>query len=216
MRAILSFTLAFCLPACAFGSGAAEILLLNGHDLAGWELLTSPGAEIGAVCRVNPDGTLAVAGQPLGYLATVETYRNYRLHAEWRWTGRPGNGGVLVHISSGPKDRVWPLCVQIQLKHGNAGDLLPMAGAAFAEPLSTAPGAKTPQLNHASPDSEKPAGEWNSCDIVCQNDTIEVRINGVRQNRVTGCAPHEGRIGFQLEGTPFELRNVRLTPLYND
>jgi hypothetical protein len=42
---------------------------------------------------------------------------------------------------------------------------------------------------------------------------IEVAINGVKQNRVTGCTPASGRIGLQLEGTPFELRNVRLETL---
>jgi hypothetical protein len=195
---------------------AGETSLFNGHDLAGWELVTTPAAEIGAICRVQAGGSLAVAGQPGGYLATTTAYRNYRLHAEWRWPGKVGNGGVLVHISSGPKDRVWPLCFQIQTKNRNVGDLLPMAGATFAEPLSTPPGAKTPQLNHAAPDSEKPAGEWNACDIICRGDIIEVTINGVRQNHVTGCSLREGRIGFQLEGTPYELRNVRLVPLYND
>jgi hypothetical protein len=88
-----------------------------------------------------------------------------------------------------------------------------MAGARFAEKLSTPPEAKTPQLNHAAPDSEHPSGEWNSCDIVCRGDTITVTINGVVQNRVTGCSLREGRIGFQLEGAPYELRHVRLTPL---
>jgi len=30
---------------------------------------------------------------------------------------------------------------------------------------------------------------------------------------VTGSKPAAGQIGFQLEGQPYELRNVRLTPL---
>ena len=40
--------------------------------------------------------------------------------------GKPGNGGVLVHLSSGPKDRAWPLCIQIQTKHKSTGDVLSM------------------------------------------------------------------------------------------
>jgi hypothetical protein len=198
---------------CLLAARAQETSLFNGHDLQGWQLVATPVADIATVCHVQPDGSITVAGEPAGYLATTSPYRNYRLHAEWRWTGKPGNSGVLVHISSGPRDRVWPLCLQIQTKHGNAGDLLPMAGATFAEPLSTAPGAKTPQLNHSAADSERPAGEWNSCDILCRAGAVEVSINGVLQNRVTGCVPREGRIGFQLEGAPFELRSVRLTPL---
>ena len=88
-----------------------------------------------------------------------------------------------------------------------------MAGAAFAEPLSSAPGARTPQLERLGVAAEKALGEWNSVDIVCRDGAIRVTINGVFENRVTGCDPHAGRVGLQLEGFPFEVRNVRLTPL---
>jgi hypothetical protein len=35
----------------------------------------------------------------------------------------------------------------------------------------------------------------------------------VAQNRVSGASPAKGPIGFQLEGTPYELRNVRIEQL---
>ena len=133
--------------------------------------------------------------------------------ASERWSDRPGNGGMLVHIASVPKDGRWPTCFQVQWKNKAVGDLLPMAGAAFAEPLSTPPGAKTPQLNRLGADSEKPVGEWNASDVTCRGNVIEVSVNGVAQNRVTGVSVAEGKVGFQLEGTAFELRNVRITPL---
>jgi hypothetical protein len=180
---------------------------------AGWEFVTDPPAEIGQVCSVRADGVIAVAGSPIGYVATKASYHDFRLHAEWRWPTKPGNSGVLVHISTGPKDRQWPVCYQVQWKNTAVGDLLPMAGASFAEPLSTPPGAKTPQVNHSAPDSERQAGEWNACDVVCRGTTIEVTVNGVRQNRVSGLSVTEGKVGFQLEGTPFELRNVSIVPL---
>jgi len=184
-----------------------------GRDLAGWEFVTDPPVPIANVCAAGPNGVIAVKGSPIGYLATAASFRNYRLHAEWRWTDKPGNSGALVHISSGLKDRQWPICFQIQWKNTAVGDLLPMAGATFAEPLSTPPGAKTPQLNHTAPDSEKPVGEWNSTDVVCQGEAIDVTVNGVRQNRVTGVSTSAGKVGFQLEGTPFELRNVTITTI---
>lgn len=197
------------IAACA--APAAD--LFNGRDFAGWEYVTVPAMDIKEVCTLHPDGVIAVAGKPVGFLTTTATYTDYRLHAEWRWPGKPGNGGVLVHIATGPKDRAWPLSLQIQTKHGNAGDLLPMAGATFAEPLTSTPNAATPIKARTAPDSEKPAGEWNSCDITCRGGAIEVEINGVRQNSVTHAAPAAGCVGFQLEGVPYELRNVRLTPL---
>ena len=187
--------------------------LFNGRDFTGWELITLPATPttITAVCHYNADGSLAVAGQPVCYLATTATYKNYSLHVEWRWTEKPGNSGILIHIASGPKDRAWPICLQVQTKHKSVGDLIPMAGATFAEALD--PAAKVPARPHTAADSEKPIGAWNSCDIVCRDGEITVTVNGVLQNKISRATPQSGCIGFQLEGVPFEIRAVRLVPL---
>lgn len=208
--AALGALLLLALPGCA--APVAPTALFNGRDFAGWEFVTTPATDIGAVCQMRPDGVIAAAGAPVGFIATTARYDNYRLHAEWRWPGKPGNGGVLLHISSGPQDRAWPRSLQVQLKNKNAGDLLPMAGATFAEPLTSASSAP-PARAHTAPDSEKPAGEWNSCDISCRDGTVEVTLNGVLQNRVTEVTPRAGRIGFQFEGVPFELRQVNVVRL---
>ncbi|MYM84306.1 DUF1080 domain-containing protein [Duganella sp. FT50W] len=208
MKKLLSAAI---LTLCAQSAGAVD--LFNGRDFSGWTLQTTPAAKVGDAFRVLPGGVIASAGAPSGFLATTENYRNYKLHVEWRWSGKPGNGGVLLHITPGTFDRVWPVSLQVQTKNGNAGDLLPMAAASFAEPLTSAPGAATRIKAHTAADSEKPVGEWNECDIVSRDGTVEVTVNGVPQNRVTQVSPASGRIGFQLEGTPYELRNVTLTPL---
>jgi hypothetical protein len=195
---------------------AEPLLSPSKKDLAAWEFIATPATEISSVCHYTDDGSLAVRGKPVGYLATKKSYDNYRLHVVWRWpadAAKNSNSGVLLHIASGPKDRAWPECFQVQTKPGRAGDLLPMAGATFTEKLSTAPDAKTPQLDHRVENVEKPIGEWNLCDIVCRDGAIEITINGVRQNQITGATPGAGKIGFQLEGTPYELRNIDLTPL---
>jgi hypothetical protein len=187
--------------------------LFNGHDFDGFDLVTATPVALGEVFVQRPDGVIAVAGKPSGFLASRENYSNYRLHVEYRWTGKAGNGGVLLHIASGPKDGVWPLSQQVQTKHGFVGDLLPMAGARFTEPLTTAPGAYPPIKGHTAMDSEKPVGEWNSIDVICRDGAIDVSINGVAQNRVTHSDPASGHVGFQLEGTPYELRNVSIEKL---
>jgi len=216
MRPVPSALLAAFLLAVPASAGPADRgpTDLLGPAFAGWELVTADRAALASVCRALPDGAVAIDGQPVGYLQTTSSWENFRLHLEWRWSGAPGNGGVLVHIASGPAGgRPWPRCFQIQTKHARAGDLLPMAGATFAESLSTAPGAKTPQRDRTAADSERPAGEWNACDIVARDGALEIAINGVVQNRATACTPAAGRIGFQLEGAPFELRHVRIEPL---
>lgn len=177
------------------------------------ELVATPSTDLASVWSRRADGVIAVAGKPAGYIATRASNANYQLHVEWRWPGKPGNAGVLLHVASGPKDGAWPLSVQVQTKHGFAGDVLPMAGAAFSEPLTSAPGAYPAIKGHTAGDSERPAGEWNSVDIVSRGGVIEVSVNGVPQNRISGANPRAGRIGFQLEGVPYELRNLRITPL---
>jgi hypothetical protein len=197
----------------AVTSAAAAGPLFNGRDFDGFELVTATPVALDEVITQRPDGVIAVTGKPSGFLATRDKYATYRLHVEYRWSGKPGNGGVLLHIASGPKDGVWPLSQQVQTRHGFIGDLLPMAGARFAEPLTTAPGAYPPIKARVAQDSEKPAGEWNSIDIICRDGTIDVSVNGVPQNRVTRADPAAGRIGFQLEGAPYELRNVTVDSL---
>jgi Domain of Unknown Function (DUF1080) len=202
-----------CTGLLALCASASADNLFASPGFAGWELRTEPAAAAADAFTALPGGVIASTGKPSGFLATTTGYRNYRLHVEWRWTGKPGNGGVLLHIADGPMDRVWPTSIQVQTKHGAAGDLLPMAAATFAEPPTSAPGTQPVIKARTGQDSERPAGEWNSADIVSRDGTIDVAINGVPQNRVTNAKPAEGRIGFQLEGAPYELRNVTLEKL---
>lgn len=199
------------LVGCA--SAPAPAPMQASGPLGALDIVTTPAAALDTVWQPRPDGVIAVTGKPSGFIATRDVYTDYRLHAEWRWTGKPGNGGVLLHVASGPKDGVWPLSIQVQTKHGAAGDLLPMAGATFNEPLTTAPGAYPPIKAHTAPDSERAPGEWNTMDVLVRGGCIDVTINGVRQNSVTLAQPGTGRIGFQLEGTPYELRNLRVERL---
>ena len=193
------------------GCASTSPSLFNGRDLEGWELVTVPAAPVGDTFKMLPDGVIAATGNPTGYLATTGTYADYKLHVEWRWSAKPGNAGVLLHIVGGPKDRAWPESVQVQTKLGSVGDVLPMAGASFTEPLTSA--APVPLKGRIAADSEVAAGQWNKLDVVSRAGTLEVTVNGVLQNRVSGARPASGRIGFQLEGAPFELRNVTLSPL---
>jgi hypothetical protein len=202
-----------CVAGLCLAGQAGAVDLFNGKDFSGWELQTTPAAPLESVFTMLPGGVVASTGKPAGFLATTASYRNYKLHVEWRWSGKPGNGGVLLHISPGPMDRVWPLSLQVQTKNGNVGDLLPMADYSFAEPPTSAAGAAPIIKAHMVADSELPAGEWNSADIVSRDGTVEVTINGVLQNKVTKATPSSGRIGFQLESAPYELRRVTLTQL---
>jgi hypothetical protein len=64
-----------------------------------------------------------------------------------------------------------------------------------------------------APSSEKPTGEWNTIEITCEGNTIEVYVNGILQNRGTNVNLSEGSICLQSEGKDIEFRNVFLTKL---
>lgn len=209
-----------CLGAAATAAEPTTVTteIFNGRDLTGWSLVTAAGPGVQPSYTVGPEGVLALAGTPVGYLLTEISYENYELHLEYRWPADAAprsNSGVLLHVASAPVGTSpWPTCLQLQMKPQNAGDLLQMAGAKFAEPVtSPAKGSVPPLRAREEPSSEKPLGEWNALAVVCHDGAIEVRVNGVLQNRVTQAEPQAGRLGIQLEGTPFELRRVRLTPL---
>jgi len=138
---------------CASMLGCATAQPRVDPGLGQLDIVTTPKATLETVWRPRADGVIAVAGKPSGFIATRDAYTDYRLHVEWRWPGKPGNGGVLLHVASGPKDGVWPLSLQVQTKHGAVGDLLPMAGARFTEPLTSEPGAYPAIKAHVAADS---------------------------------------------------------------
>jgi hypothetical protein len=64
-----------------------------------------------------------------------------------------------------------------------------------------------------APSSEKPAGDWNILEVKCKDNTIEVHVNGVLQNKGTNVNISKGSICLQSEGKDVEFRNVYLTRL---
>ena len=55
---------------------------------------------------------------------------------------------------------------------------------------------------------EKPLGEWNECEILCDGGAIAVTVNGKKANEAIGGALKAGRIGLQSEGSPVEFRDI--------
>lgn len=189
----------------------AKTELFNGKDFAGWVKFAPGGeAKVDEIWTVR-DGVIHCLGKPNGYIRTEKAYRNYRLHLEWRWVEKPTNSGVLLH-TSGP-DRVWPLCVEAQLMHENAGDFWLLSQSTLrVDGEVKGPGAYV-NVKKRAPHSEKPAGEWNAYDITCDGGKVRLVVNGVLQNEGEEANPGAGFICLQSEGSPIEFRNVYLEPL---
>jgi hypothetical protein len=185
------------------------ITLFNGKDFEGWHMyLKDADADPEDVWKVR-DGAIYCSGNPTGFMRTKKEYSDFKLILEWRWPEKPGNSGVLLHMSG--EEKIWPLCVEAQLMHKRAGDFIGM-GCNFNENKAKKGGpiSYTPRMNDSS---EKEPGGWNTYEITCKDDTIEATVNGQIQNRATGVSIRKGFIGFQSEGVPIMFRNFKLTPL---
>jgi hypothetical protein len=64
-----------------------------------------------------------------------------------------------------------------------------------------------------SQDVEKPAGEWNRLEVVCDGDTVTNILNGVLVNQGTGSNRTKGKIQFQSEGAEILFRKIEVRPL---
>ena len=189
---------------------AGKVMLWNGESFAGWErVLTDPSVNVDDVWQIR-DGVLCCSGKPNGYIRTKDRYHDYHLHLEWRWSATPANSGVLLHMT-GP-DKVWPPCIECQLKSGNAGDIVLMNGTGISVNgvSQKNPAKQFVVIEKKMAGTEVPAGQWNSYDIYCQGGSVRCLVNGVLQNEGADASVTSGWIGLQSEGGPIEFRNIYL------
>jgi len=190
---------------------AEKVMLWNGKDFTGWTRYLRDASKDADDTWSAEKGVLRCTGSPAGYMRTDKPYADYHLHVEWRWPDKPGNNGVLVHMSG--QDTVWPKSLECQLHAGNAGDFWVIGGIEIAEHArggSRVRGRRTVKLKDSS---EKPLGQWNAYDIICKDDWIVVMVNGVLQNLGTKCSDKSGKICLQSEGAKIEYRNIWVEPL---
>ena len=119
----LFYLVIFCIV--LVGCNTKSTSLFNGKNLEGWHIDVPEMDTIPST--INPfivrDGHLVSLGTPRGHLITNKEYKNYRLNIEYRFTGTPGNCGILVHAST-PRAlyKIFPKSIEVQMEHENAGD----------------------------------------------------------------------------------------------
>jgi len=189
-------------------------ILFNGENLDGWTVFVGDSTVIPEDFFYVNNGVIETPGVPAGYLRSTGEYSNYKLHVEWRYPENPTNSGLMLHIT-GP-DMIWVSHYQAQLKHENAGDFI-VHGVGVSARLGDSVYVSTEDVKPVVPkyyaSNENQAGEWNSYDITCHGDTIEVKVNGLIQNIATNCSVTKGAIGFQAEGSKIQFRNIWIEPL---
>jgi Domain of Unknown Function (DUF1080) len=188
------------------------VALFNGKDLHGWTYHLAKTDVRGSDVWSIKDGVLHCMGEPTGYLITKQNdFENYILTVQWRWPGKGGNNGVLVHVTTPGEIYVWPKSFEVQLQDGTAGELWVIGTTLQVEH----PATHVDDRRHKNliAGAEKSLGEWNTMEITCVGDEIDVKVNGYLVNRATKLSQRRGAIALQSEGTPIEFRGVVLTQL---
>jgi Domain of Unknown Function (DUF1080) len=203
------------------------VSLFNGNDLTGWsadvpEKDTKPDAPASFIVR---DKMLVSLGVPRGHLLTDNLYRDYRLQVEYRFPGKPGNCGVLVHASRlRALSRMFPQSIEVQMNHEHAGDFWCIEENIEVPDMEARRPRKEGQkyggssgdarrILNLTDGSEKPLGEWNTMVIEARGRTVKVWVNGDLVNDGFNSTADRGKIAIQAEGSEVEFRKVEIGPL---
>ncbi len=199
--------------------------LFDGKSLAGWHADVpakdkDPNIAPSFIIR---NGMLVSMGDPRGHLITDAIYQDYRLEVAYRFAGKPGNCGVLVHAST-PRALygMFPKSLEVQMQHQDAGDFwcieeditVPnMEARRGLKETWGVNGNKARRIKNLTDGSEKPLGEWNTMVIECYKNSVKVWVNGVLVNEGTNCTVNKGQIALQAEGSEVEFKKLLLKPI---
>lgn len=199
--------------------------LFNGQNLKGWHVDVPQMDTVPST--INPfiirDGNLVSLGTPRGHLVTDSVYKDYRLDIEYRFTGAPGNCGILVHVST-PRAlyKMFPKSIEVQMEHENAGDFWVIVEDITADNMVERRGPKeswgitegaSRRIENLTNGLEKPLGEWNTMVIECLKNEIKVWVNGTLANYGYNATVNSGQIAVQAEGSEVEFRKLEFTPI---
>ena len=199
--------------------------LFNGKDLTGWHI-DVPTMDKDTALKtpfIIRNGLLVSFGVPRGHLITDANHENYRLEVEYRFAGKPGNCGVLVHAST-PRALYgeFPKSIEVQMEHQNAGDFWCIVEDISVPDMEKRRGPKEKwgitedkerRILNLTDGSEKPLGEWNTMVIECLGNVVKVWVNGTLVNHGTNATAAKGQIALQAEESEVEFRKVVLTPI---
>lgn len=224
---ILKKDIAFLLFFIVFSSCKKEatISLFNGENLDGWhidvpKMDSLPDSPNPFVVK---KGALYSLGTPRGHLITNKSYSNYRLEVIYKFTGEPGNCGILVHATE-PRVlyKMFPKSIEVQMEHGNAGDFWCIHQDITVDNMVERRGPKEKwgvtkgdnrRIANLTDTSEKPLGKWNSMTIECLDNQIKVWVNGILVNHGYNATAKSGAIAIQAEGAAVAFRKIILTPI---
>jgi hypothetical protein len=181
-------------------------------------------------------GYFATEKEYENYHLTVEFKWGQETHEPRK--GKARDSGLLFHMVG--EDKVWPKSHEYQIMEGMTGELILVDGAtvdfdeSFRDRLRNKNGVspdgkriksggvkffgRTAEWKdvlgyRGANDVEKPVGEWNVLELICDGGSYTYLANGKQVLKCTGADPAKGRIILQSEGAELFFRKVELRPL---
>lgn len=223
--------------------------LFNGKDLTGFSTFIGgqgKDKDPEGYFKVK-DGMIHVLDIPIsdarkefGYFATIQSYGDFHLKAQYKWGEKrhaprqtqPRDSGVLYLMSG--TDKVWPDSVECQVQEGDTGEMIIVGNNLVTNvPVKMrgnqrvfSPTGSPISVNRGRiykepvPDSKT---DWNTVEVIVKGNSAVHIINNVVIMLITDIKtvnPDQpltsGRIVFQAEGAEVFYKNIEIRGLKPD
>ena len=171
----------------------ALLLLLNSIDLFDGKTLKGWINVGGANFRVE-SGVITVDNGPYSWLRSLETYKDYELHVEFK-TAADGNSGIFLRSSAvgKPEETGYELQIFDERKNFRTGSIVDVAEALPSKIIPN---------------------QWNTFEVKHIGPSIIVKLNGKKVLDTKDTKSKAGHIGLQFNpGKPVSFRKIRIKEL---
>lgn len=197
-------------------------LLFDGNSKAGWHSYNKKGNLDD--WKVENGALVLNSTKKDDDIVTDEEYENFHLMVDWN-ISEGGNSGIIFDVKESPEfDRTYKTGPEMQVldneRHSDAKIPKHRAGDLY-------------DLIACSTETVKPAGQWNTAEIIKNKDSLTLRLNGTTvvqtkmfdnawKKMVAGSKFHEwksfgtakkGKIALQDHGDKVMYRNIKLRKL---
>lgn len=167
-------------------------LLFDGRTLLGW--VSRSGT---AMWTVEDGAITAEAVAAPSYIGTAQSYKNFALKADF-WTDEGHNSGIFIR---GPQDPMARVNQSSFYEINISDDHKTFPTGSIVDVLRFDPVPKT-------------AGQWNTYEILAENDHIVVKLNGAVTADIKNGLHYDGVVVLQAFGKGrVKFKNVKIRPL---
>lgn len=179
------------------------VSLFNGENLDGW-VIENQG-------RFSARDERLILDQGTGWLRSDRTYADFILRLDFRFLEPGANSGIFVRTgpTSADDENGWPdngyqvQCMETTGGPYPCGSIIPYGAPPFESRTDV----------EALTKAYHPVGEWNSYQIECIGERLNVKLNGTIITTATNIKNRRGHIGIQGEHGRLEFRNLQIKPV---